>query len=183
MAGGFIELRTNRLLLRPFRIEDAGDVFAFARDEEYAYFLVPGPAPSTRAEVETALRDRIRTPWEERACFAITLAGRVIGEVVLEIDRLNGIANLGYGVAREHWGQGLATEAGRAVVDYGFRDLQLAKIYARADPRNLGSIRVLEKLGMQREGLLRSHVIRRGERVDRVYYGLLRDEWAAGRGE
>ena len=65
-------------------------------------------------------------------------------------------------------------------VDYGFCAFGLAKVYARADPRNVASVRVLEKLSMQREGLLRSHVVRRGERVDRVYYGLLWEEWEAG---
>ncbi|MAG35829.1 MAG: hypothetical protein CL878_06255, partial [Dehalococcoidia bacterium] len=60
---------------------------------------------------------------------------------------------------------------------YGFRSVDLAKVYARADPRDTASVRVLEKLSMQREGLLRSHVVRRGVRADRVYYGLMREEW------
>lgn len=53
----------------------------------------------------------------------------------------------------------------------------LAKIWAHVDPRNCASVRVLERLGLRREGHLRSHLVRRGERVDRLYYGLLREEW------
>ena len=63
------------------------------------------------------------------------------------------------------------------MVSYGFLSCGLAKIWARADARNVASMRVIEKCGMQREGLLRKHVIRHGERVDWVYYGLLREEW------
>jgi RimJ/RimL family protein N-acetyltransferase len=95
------------------------------------------------------------------------------------VDRVNRTGDLGYGLARDAWGKGLATEAARAVVDYGFSALGLAKVWARTDPRNAASVRVLEKLGMRREGLLRSHVIRWGERADRAYYGLLREEWEA----
>ncbi len=82
-----------------------------------------------------------------------------------------------YVVARERWEEGFATEAAGAVVDHGFCEFGLAKVYARADPRSVGSVRVLEKLGMGREGLPRGHVVRRGERCERVYYGLLRNEW------
>ena len=73
------------------------------------------------------------------------------------------------------WGQGLVPEAARAVVEWGFKERALAKVFARADARNTNSQRVMEKLGMTREGLLRSHVKGRGERID-VYYGVLRDE-------
>ena len=72
-------------------------------------------------------------------------------------------------------------EAARAVMDYGFEVFKLAKVWARADPRNGASVRILEKLEMRCEGLLRGHLLVRGERVDRVYYGILREEWEAGR--
>jgi RimJ/RimL family protein N-acetyltransferase len=100
---------------------------------------------------------------------------------MLDVDTQNSIAALGYGIGRPWWGLGLATEAARAAMDYAFRELGVYKVWARADPRNLPSLRVLDKLGMQREGLLRGHLIYRGERVDRVYYGILRQEWVAGR--
>ena len=67
-------------------------------------------------------------------------------------------------------------EAARAVVDWGFRKRGLAKVYAYADERNAPSLRVMEKLGMTREGMLRSHRTFRDERIDDVYYGLLREE-------
>jgi [ribosomal protein S5]-alanine N-acetyltransferase len=174
-----VELQTSRLLLRPFRLEDAEDVFSYWHDEAFVFFLTRLPPPGSRAEVEEALLKISRTPWEENPRFAVVLQGRVIGEVSLGIEPSDQTANLGYAIARQHWGRGFATEAARAVVDYGFGSFGLAKVFARADPRNVASIRVLEKLKMQREGLLRSHFIRRGERVDRLMYGLLREEWEA----
>ncbi|MYL06055.1 MAG: GNAT family N-acetyltransferase [Gemmatimonadales bacterium] len=89
---------------------------------------------------------------------------------------------MGYSLARKHWGRGLTAEAARAVVDWGFRERGLAKVYAYADARNAQSLRVMEKLGMTREGTLRSHRTLRGERVDDVYYGLLRVEWETDEG-
>src|SRR6266567_1357773 len=63
------QLHTARLLLRPFRLEDAEDVFAYSSDEAFCYFLIPGPAPTTRAEVENDLAAVIRTPWHDYPCF------------------------------------------------------------------------------------------------------------------
>ena len=84
---------------------------------------------------------------------------------------------LGYGIGALHWGRGLASEAVAAVIDWAFDQYGLAKTHARPDVRNVGSQRVMEKVGMTREGVLRSHAKRRGVRVDYVYYGLLCQEW------
>jgi RimJ/RimL family protein N-acetyltransferase len=146
------------------------------RDDEVAYYMLPGQI--TRDDVERSLANP--KPWRDRPHFAVVFQGTLVGDVVLVIDQRDNLANLGYAIAREHWGNGFATEAARAVVDYGFGTFGLAKVNARADPRNVASVRVMEKLGMRREALLRSHVLRRGERSDRVYYGLLREEWSPG---
>ena len=65
----------------------------------------------------------------------------------------------------------------RAFVDWAFREHELSKVYATANLRNVRSHRVMEKLGMTREGAMRPHVKVRGERVDEVHYGVLREEW------
>jgi RimJ/RimL family protein N-acetyltransferase len=168
-----VEIRTERLLLRPFRLSDVDDLFDIYSDERVAFFAIP--ASTTREELEMAVRDP--PLWSDRPRFAVELTGRVVGDVILEIAGRDLIANVGYAVASTHWGRGIATEATRAVVDYGFQVFSLAKICARADPRNVASVGVMEKLGMVREGYFRSHVLRRGQRCDRVCYGLLRTEW------
>jgi RimJ/RimL family protein N-acetyltransferase len=80
-------------------------------------------------------------------------------------------------LSRSLWGQGLATEAAQALLDWSFLNLNLNKIFATCDIRNTGSWRVMEKLGMSREGLLRSQFKWQGEFKDEYYYGILRKEW------
>ena len=173
------ELRTSRLLLRQPRQDDVDAYLALESDPEYAFY---GSRKSIdREAMERGLARIIATPWEQRPEFAIVLEGQVIGRAILDVDRANVTGALGYGVARVCWGRGIASEAAQAVVDYGFEAFTLAKVWARADPRNGASVRVLEKIGMRREGLLRGHLLVRGERVDRVYYGILREEWEAAR--
>ena len=105
--------------------------------------------------------------------------GRVIGLVSLIIDPEDRIrkAELGYDIARNVWGRGLATEAATAVCDWGFREYALAKIFAGTDARNRRSLRVMEKLGMTREAVHRSDEVEDGGRVDSVGYSVLRSEW------
>ena len=82
-----------------------------------------------------------------------------------------------YWLGADDWGRGLATEAAGALVDFGFRDLALERIYAQVIAGNAASCRVLEKLGMLSEGIRRRHV-RKGRRLHDVsLYGLLREEW------
>jgi RimJ/RimL family protein N-acetyltransferase len=176
------ELRTDRLLLRPFRFDDLDDVLAYATDEKWAHYLFAIPQPYTGRNGEEFVARAVLTDWEKEPMFAIVLDGKVVGGINLKVDKGHELAELGYSIAREHWGQGLATEAGRAVIGWGFPACDLQKIFARADANNRGSWRVMEKLCMTREGLLREHRLVRGERGDEVIYGLLRREWEANGG-
>ena len=170
------ELKTERLLLRSFSLEDADDVFAYAADGEWARY-VPIPYPYQRSDAEEFVARSVLTPWDVHPVFAIVLDDRVVGSVDLSIERDDLTASLAYAIGRDYWGRGLMPEATHSVIDWGFRCHGLARVWTTADARNLRSLRVLEKLGMTREGLLRSHRVLRDERVDRVYYGLLRQEW------
>ncbi|MYA34279.1 MAG: GNAT family N-acetyltransferase [Gemmatimonadales bacterium] len=171
------EMRTARLLLRPHRLEDVDDIFEFARDPEWGRYLT-APMPYLREHAVEFVEDRIRTSRDLWPVWAMVLEERVVGGIGIEIDVDYATGALGYSLAREHWGRGLTAEAARAVVDWAFRERGLAKVYAYADARNTASLRVMEKLGMTREGTLRGHRTLREERVDDVYYGLLREEWA-----
>ena len=172
-----VELRTARLLLRPFELTDVDDVCAYASDPEVARFR-PLPDPYTREDALEFVNRQIRTDWSTDAEFAIEYGSRVIGGLSLHANPEHEIAELGYLLGRRWWGQGLATEAARAVVDWGFRRFRLHKVYARAHVDNRRSWRVMEKLGMTREGVLRGHWKMRDEHVDLVYYAVFRDEWA-----
>ncbi len=173
------ELNTERLLLRPFRLSDIDDVLAYTSDPEWPAFY---SRPYDRGAAEYAVARGILTSWDKEALFAVVLQGRVIGLVDLDVDPKHQSAELGYDIARDMWGQGLAPEAATAVCDWGFREFELVKVWAWANARNRRSLRVMEKLGMTREGLHRSCEAVRGERVDGARYAVLRSEWNGPRG-
>ena len=174
-----IELRSERLLLRPFRVSDVDDALSYRNNEEFARYLPWVPQPFTRRDAEEFVARNVLEPWKTSPTFAVVLGNRVIGSVNLEIDAKNEIAMLGYAIGRDHWGQGFTPEAGSVAIAWGFETFHLAKVWASTDLRNERSWKVMEKLGMRREALLRSHRIAGGQRVDDVHYGLLRAEWDA----
>ncbi len=172
-----IELRTDRLLLRRFQPKDVEDALAYRDDPEFGRYLPHIPQPYTRKHAEAFVEGNIRESWDDSPTFAVVLDDHVIGTVNFDVDRKQQLAMVGFAISRQHWGKGLASEAVRAALDWAFASHDVAKIWACTDARNLRSQRLMEKLGMQREGLLRSHELSRDGRTDKVYYGLLRGEW------
>lgn len=155
-------LRTERLLLRPFVETDVDAVFAFANDEEWARYLEPRvPSPYQRSDAEAFVSSTMALVWSEEPTWAVVLDQHVIGAVSITVDAARDTGGFGYNVARPHWGHGYTTEAARAVLDYAFFVLALDAVAARADARNVGSWRVMEKLGMARVAL------EEGARTDR----------------
>ena len=173
-------LATPRLTLRPFAPGDVDDIFEYARDTEWAEFLLDSlPQPYTRRDADRFVADRLLAPKTEPS-WAIVMDGVSIGGIILSIDAKHETGAIDYALARPHWGQGLMTEAAATVVEWGFRQRGLARISSHADLRNQRSWRVMERLGMTREGVFRSQ--RKDPRpdhprVDFVYYALLRDQW------
>lgn len=171
------ELKTERLLLRPFTLRDVDDVFEYATSPEWGKYLDAPPQPYTRRDAEENVARCLLTSWATNPDFAIVLDTKVIGGIDLRVEPSHERAELGYSISSYHWGKGLMPEALRSVMDWAFPHFDLKKVYARIDVRNHRSWRVAEKLGMSREGLLRSHAIMHGERWDVLYYGILREEW------
>ena len=171
-----VELETERLLLRPFDFGDVEDVLDYASEPELSRYL-PLPQPYTRGDAVEFISRAVLDGWSTRPTFAIVFESHVVGAINLRVDERHRTAELGYALARPQWGKGLTPEAARAVVDWGFERYALCKVYAVADLRNRQSWRVMEKLGMSREGVPRSNVQSRDERVDEVCYGILREEW------
>ena len=171
-------IETARLVLRPFGLADVDDVFAYAQDPEWSRYLRLLPRPYEREHAEQfvarqLLLDRITHP-----AWAITLESRVIGGVSLRLNLDRHSAEMGYSVAREHWSKGICTEAARSVIDTAFSNYQdLNRVYARADVDNVGSQRVMAKVGMTKEGVLRMNRVERGEAVDDAVFAILRREW------
>lgn len=172
-------LRTPRLLLRPFSIEDAPAVTLLAGDRAVASTAARIPHPYEEGMAEAwiathpgAFRDG------QSVVLAITLPAdnRLVGAIGLEISGEDRRGELGYWVGKPYWNRGYATEASQAVLEYGFQVLDLDRIYAHHFLRNPASGRVMQKAGMKHEGCLRQHVLKWGAREDLEVYGILKAE-------
>ncbi len=173
-------LTTPRLIIRPFRPEDAPDIKRLLDDPIIAATTARIPHPY---ELENANQFIAEITVEFDSGRGITCAitirstGELIGVVSLRIESYWERAELGYWIGVSHWSNGFATEAAAAMVEYGFRNLGLNRLYAWFFPDNPASGRVLEKIGMQREGLARQHLKKSDGFKDAVLMGLLRQEW------
>jgi RimJ/RimL family protein N-acetyltransferase len=150
-----IELRTERLLLRPWRTSDREPFAALNADPEVMAFF---PAPLLRAESD-AMAERIQAGFDERGWgfWAVEVVGRhsFIGLVGLSVpDGLpcSPCVEIGWRLARAHWGKGYATEAARAALRFGFEELGLPEIVAFTAVGNRRSRGVMERIGMRNSG-------------------------------
>jgi RimJ/RimL family protein N-acetyltransferase len=170
-------ITTDRLVLQPWSFEQLLDVLSYAGDEEWGRYL-PVPRPYGEADARRFVAAQVLLDREQHPSWTTQHDGRSVGGVNIRFSCEFRIGEIGYSVARGFWGRGFATEAASAVIGHAFRAYpQLARVRATADPRNLASHRVLEKIGMSREGLLRQNKVIRGELLDETCYGMLRSEW------
>jgi ribosomal-protein-alanine N-acetyltransferase len=174
-------LDTERLVLRQLVDADAAAVSAGAGDPRVARYLIQVPSPYPPALARRWIRGRIEW-WMTGRGITLAIATReaprvLVGTVSLRRFARDRRAELGYWLAASAWGHGYASEATRAIVDFGFTELGLARVYAQVLAGNQASLRVLEKLGMVREGVKRRHVRKERRLHDLVFYGLLREEW------
>ncbi len=175
-------LSTGQLILRPFGLSDALDVQRLAGDKEIAQntLLIPHPYENGMAEA-WILTHKERFERGEGVVWAITCKkeGFLIGAIGLSIDLVHQKAELGYWVGRPYWSNNYATEAGTAVLEYGFTLAGLNRIYSRHLGKNPASGRVMQKLGMKYEGCLRSDAWKWGKFEDIKVYGILKSEYQA----
>lgn len=191
-------LYTPRLCLRPFTLADAPRVQQLAGDRRIAATTarIPHPFPDGEAErwiESTSARAEAGTTF----AFAATLAGtrtpgrendptdtgHVIGCVGLHADGepIHARAQIGYWIGVPYWNKGFATEAANAVLGFGFTRRGFNRIGADHYAHNPASGRVMEKLGMTREGLLRQYDQKWGHYLDVVTYSILHEEWRVRR--
>jgi ribosomal-protein-alanine N-acetyltransferase len=173
-------LHTSRLRLRSFADTDADDLFSLHSNATVLRYW-DSPPWTERARAErflTTCRQIEQDGTGARLAVDRESDGAFIGWCSLH--RWNPdfrSASLGYCFGEAAWGHGYATEAARAVLEWAFDALDLNRVQAEADTRNVASARVLEKLGFVREGTLREDCIVNGDVSDSWVYGLLRREW------
>ncbi|RQR48550.1 N-acetyltransferase [Burkholderia sp. Bp9002] len=169
-------LTTARLTLRPLEEEDAHALFEIWADAEaMRYFSIPAMVDFDEARERIA---RKLTTAADGMDFNCVLESRATGEVVGEcalfhVNAQCRRAEIGFSLKRRHWGSGYMGEAAAALVEHAFGAMNLNRLEADIDPRNVASARVLERLGFVREGLLRERWIVGDEVSDSALYGLL----------
>ena len=178
-----MEIRTDRLLLREFEEDDWRAVLTYRSDPRFRVFQ------DTDHVSEDEVRAMVRRIVESRAerprnwyYLAITLADtrELIGIVsVCRVHSRVPRGEAGYELAPDHWGRGYATEAADALFRWAFAALGLHRVCALCSAENTASWRVMERVGMRREGVLRQHERCRGRWCDELVYGILAHEWAA----
>jgi ribosomal-protein-alanine N-acetyltransferase len=173
-----MELTMPRLLLREFRQDDHAATHIFGADPEVTRYMDWGP--NTPEDTAAFLDEVAASAAEEpRTRFGLAVVDPVdqtlFGSIELRVtSTLHGRGELGYVLARSRWGNGYATEAAAALLAFGFESLALHRISATCDVENVGSSRVLAKIGMEPEGRLREYVDVRGQRRDRLLFAALR---------
>ena len=176
-------LETARLRLRPFTRGDVDAVYDYRQREDVARYLFDNAM--SRETCAEAVQLRINQLSFEDEGDRIVLAaercetGDVIGEVSLiwrSAEARQG--EIGYIFNPRVHGQGYATEAAVALIGFGFETLDLHRIFARCDPRNTASFRVMERVGMRREAHFRGHIQVKGAWSEEYIYAVLAEEWA-----
>lgn len=167
-------ITTNRLLLRQFQNSDAEAVALLCNNYSIYKNTLYLPYPYT---IEDALK-WIEPHHENYTAnksyeFAITDkdSGEVYGAIALTNNKRFNNGEMAYWIGEEFWGNGFATEAAQAILQFAFDEKQYHKVFARYFKSNPASGRVMQKLGMKQEGILIEHVIKENRYEDLICYG------------
>ena len=165
--------------IRKWKLSDAKDLAAALSNKKVQDNLRDGlPYPYTEQDGKEFISAMLSADENETFAFAITVNNMVIGSIGIfrqgNIHRQT--AELGYYIAEEYWGKGIMTEAVKQICEYVFANSDIIRIYAEPFAYNIASCRVLEKVGFQYEGTLRSNAVKNGKVIDMEMYSLLKAE-------
>lgn len=166
-------------ILRELRLGDAAALQKQADNPGIACFLFDRfPSPYTLPDAIDFIR--LRMVDEIQTKFAIVVAGELAGVIGIDFreDIYRKAPLIGYWLGQQYWGRGIMTEAVKLMVDYGFATLDIVRLQAGILGNNPASIRVLEKAGFKKEGVLRGGIIKNDVILDEHIYGILKSDWA-----
>ena len=172
-------IHTERLTLRDYLETDLKDIHEYGSDPEVVKYMPFGP--NTFEDTQNFLNGVIVKQNEDpRTDYSLAVVlnseDKMIGGC--RISKVSQVeAHLGYILNRSYWGNGYATEAASAMVEFGFSELGVHRVYADCHPENAASIRVLDKIGLVLEGRRREYMMFHGEYSDTLLYSILEHEW------
>ncbi|MGP0171640.1 GNAT family N-acetyltransferase [Pseudomonas sp. NCHU5208] len=172
----FPRVETERLILKPLLPSDAPGLLAIFSDAEVMRYWNTAPWADVQEAIAFIEQSNESMRVQQSLVLGIWLrsTGELAGKCMLfSYDKASRRAEIGFGLARSCWGQGYISEAGDALVQYGFEVLGLRRIEAEIDPANQASAKALEKLGFAHEGLLRQRWEVNGVVSDSAIYGRL----------
>ncbi len=177
----FTPIRTERMLIRPFMLDDVDGVVARRNDPDVARYQ-DWSLPYTREEAERVVSELVKMDgpadgewWMAAVCSLES--GEVLGDLALNLTQNSHTAEVGYTFATRHWGRGYAVEAVSALVGYLFTDLGVTRAFGMLHPGNPASAMVLERTGFLFEGHTKLSFWLDGEVSDDWIYGLTRPDW------
>ncbi|TFE00565.1 GNAT family N-acetyltransferase [Jeotgalibacillus salarius] len=175
-------LETERLILRKLTPEDLDDMYHYGSNDEvtrYVTWNTHRTLSDTKEFVEFVLnqyRNHKVAPWG----IEYKENGKLIGTVdFVSWQPKNHTAEIGYVISQDYWGKGIATEAAKKIIEFGFENMDLVRIQARCFPENEGSEKVMQKAGMLFEGVLRKSLFIKGKHWDGKVYSILREEFTS----
>ena len=176
-------LETERLIMRKFTEDDFAAVHSYASCAENVVYMGWGPnnEEHTRSFINMAITKANENPCTNYQFAAVLKnTNKLIGACNLARIR-NDEAEISWILHRDYWKQGYGTEMGKAILGFGFDELSLRRVFAFCDDENIGSYRVMEKIGMRREGLYiesrPAHKLSNKKFSDELSYAILKDEW------
>lgn len=177
----FPTLETERLILRKITQKDAEDIHAYASNEEVTTYVTwenHKTLDDTRAFINYALmqyENKQVAPWG----IEYKENGKLIGTIDFVSWQVEDhVAEIGYVLAPEYWGKGIMTEAANEVIAFGFNKMDVVRIQAKCFVENHGSARVMEKIGMSLEGIMRKGMFIKGKHQDLSIYSILQEEFS-----
>ncbi len=178
-------IETERLILRKFKYSDDDAMLRNWVADEKIQSLYSEPIYSTKAEVKQLL-DRYISSYEKDDYYRWAVIDKITNQCIGQIayflvDSKNNFAEIEYCIGSEFQCKGFATEATRAVVEFGFESINLHKVQICTKTINVPSKRVIEKCGFTYEGTLRDYFYMNGQYVGRLYFSMLREEYEANR--
>lgn len=183
-----MRLETERLILRDFEVNDWTAVLAYQSDPRYLryYHWTERSPADAKAFVDMFVSHQRSLPRTKfQLAVVLRSDNRLIGNCGIRMESAGALeADMGYELAPEHWGRGYATEAARVMLNFGFTELSVHRIWSWCIAENVASARVLKKLGMRLEGRLRENKHFKGRWWDTLLFAILDHEWRAqGHGE
>lgn len=179
----FIEqptFETPRLRMRRITLEDAVDYFSFASDPSVTRHTIWNTHQSlndTRTYIESLIQK-----YEANEAYYWGIINKETNKLIgrtgyIHWDLIHEKTEVGFAISSPYWNQGMITEATSRIIEYGFTQIGFNRIEGRCNVDNQGSGRVMEKLGMKLEGVLRGQLKIKGEFIDQRMYAILKHDY------